>query len=90
MAKKESTSALAKEWFLLVAGLAGMGFQLWTNHINIWFLLACMSLTGTPGFAHIVSLIKNSPIVLQSSSSRPDLQESGSDNSSRNSLGGEE
>lgn len=78
--------AKIKSWILLFAGLAGMGYQQYTGKIN-WFLLAIYTaMTGVPGAAHLISLLKNSPIVLQSSSSRQQLLESESDSVSSSSL----
>jgi hypothetical protein len=86
VAKKENTSALAKEWLLLLAGLAGIAYQLITDNVNIALLIAFMGMSGIPGFAHLLSLFRNSPIVLQSSAHQPELQESDSVKSSGNSL----
>jgi hypothetical protein len=78
-----------KSWILLFAGLAGMGFQQYTGQVNWLLLLIFASMTGVPGLAHIISLLKNSPIMLQSFSSRQELLDSESDNASPNSLKGD-
>lgn len=73
--RPERRSALAKEWLLLLAGLAGIAYQLINDDVNIALLLVFTTMTGVPGLAHVLSLIRNSPIVLQSSSSQPESQE---------------
>jgi hypothetical protein len=78
--KKEQDTQL-KSWILLFAGLAGIAYQQWTGQINIVLLLIFTAMSGVPGLAHIISLIKNSPIVLQSSSSQPESSEQESDKS---------
>lgn len=85
--RPERRSALAKEWILLLAGLAGIGYQMITDNVNIALLLVCTAMTGVPGLAHVLSLIRNSPIVLQSSSSPPDYSELESGKPLQNSSG---
>lgn len=75
-----------KSWILLLAGLAGIGYQQWTGDVNIVLLLIFTTMTGVPGIASIISLIKTSPIVLQSSSSQPQRSESEQENSFPKSL----
>jgi hypothetical protein len=80
--KKDDTKI--KSWVLLVAGLLGIGYQQYTGEKNWILLLIYTSMTGVPGVATIISLIKNSPIVLQSPSSPQEPLESDSENSSQN------
>jgi hypothetical protein len=82
--KKDDT---LKSWILLVAGLAGIAYQQWTGEVNWLLLLIFTTMTGVPGLAQLFSLIKSSPIVLQSQSSPPEHLESGSENVSSKSLG---
>jgi hypothetical protein len=70
----------------MLAGLAGIAYQQWTGQVNWVLLLIFTSMAGVPGLAEIISLIKNSPIQLQSSSSRQQLLEPGSENVSPKSL----
>lgn len=83
---KKETDAQLKSWILLLAGLTGIAFQQWTGNVNWILLLIFTTMTGVPGVAQIISLIKNSPVVLQSSSSQQERLESGSANSSTSSL----
>ena len=82
--QRDKNDTKVKSWILLIAGLLGMGYQQYTGEVNWILLLIFASMTGVPGLAHIISLIKNSPIVLQSSSSQPEDLEQASDNSSLN------
>lgn len=79
--KKEQDTQL-RSWVLLVAGLIGIAYQQWTGDINIVLLLIFSAMTGVPGLAHIISLIRSSPIVIQSSASQQEHAESESDKSS--------
>jgi hypothetical protein len=74
-----------KSWILLIAGLAGMGYQQYTGQINWLLLVIYTSMTGVPGLAILISLIKNSPIILQSSASRQQLLDSDSGSVSQSS-----
>lgn len=78
---KKERDAQLRSWILLLAGLAGIAYQQWTGEINIILLLIFTAMSGVPGLAQIISLIKNSPIVLQSSSSPADSSEQESDKS---------
>jgi hypothetical protein len=78
---KKETDTKIKSWILLIAGLVGIAYQQYTGEVNWILLLIFTSMTGVPGVATIISLIKNSPIVLQSPSSPPGSSESESDNS---------
>lgn len=82
----EKDDTKLKRWILLIAGLAGIGYQQYTGQTNWLLLLIFSTMTGVPGIAELLLLIKNSPIVLQSSSSRQQLLESDSDSASTNSL----
>ena len=84
--KKEDSQV--KSWILLLAGLAGIGYQQYTGETDIVLLLIFTAMTGVPGLTQLISLIKNSPIVLQSSSSQQDHLGSDSGNSSTNSSEG--
>ena len=80
MVKKKDDTRV-RSWILLIAGLAGIGYEQYTGKVN-WFLLLIFSLmAGVPGVANIISLIKNSPIVIQSSSPPLESSESDWDNS---------
>lgn len=76
---------MVKEWILLLAGLAGITYQLITDNVNVILLIVFSAMTGVPGLAHIVSLIRNSPIVLQSYVSQRGYQDSESENVSQGS-----
>lgn len=72
---KTKDDARLKSWFLLLAGLAGMAYQQYTGEVSWPLLLIFTLMTGVPGGAYLISLIKNSPIVLQSSvSPEPPLE----------------
>jgi len=79
--KKEQDNQV-KSWVLLLAGLAGIAYQQWTGEINIVLLGIFTAMSGVPGLAHIISLIKSSPIVLQSSASQQESLEQEQDKSS--------
>lgn len=85
--RPERKSALVKEWLLLLAGLAGITYQLVTDNVQIALLLVFTAMTGVPGLAHVLSLIRNSPIVLASSSSPPEYPELESGKPLQNSSG---
>lgn len=87
---KKETDTKIKSWILLLAGLAGIGYQQYTGEVNWILLLIFTSMTGVPGVATIISLIKNSPIILQSSASRLERSESDSENSPQNSSGADD
>jgi hypothetical protein len=76
---KAKDEARVRSWVLLLAGLAGIGYQQWTGESNIILLLIFTAMTGVPGLNEIISLIRNSPIVLQSSASRQQLLDQDSD-----------
>lgn len=77
---KETSDAQLKSWVLLIAGLIGIGYQQYTGETN-WLLLGIFTLmAGVPGATQLFSLIKNSPIVLQSSLSRREQSELDSEN----------
>lgn len=63
---KEKDESL-KSWILLLAGLAGIGYQQYTHQTDWMLLVVFTIMTGIPGAAQFISLIRNSPIVLQSS-----------------------
>lgn len=79
--KKENDAQL-KSWILLLAGLAGIAYQQWTREVNWVLLLIFTTMTGVPGITQIISLIKNSPIVLYSSSSQQEHTDTESHSSS--------
>lgn len=72
-----------KRWLLLLVGLVGIGYQQYTGEVNSFLLLVFTSMVGVPGIAEIISLIKNSPIVIRSSSSPSEHSESDLDNSQK-------
>jgi hypothetical protein len=78
---KEDDTKL-RSWILLLAGLFGIGYQQYTGETNWVLLLIFTSMTGVPGVTSIISLIKSSPIILQSSSSREESSEQESEKSS--------
>jgi len=82
--------ARAKSWLLLIAGLAGIGYQQWTGEVNWILLLVFTTMTGIPGIAEIISLIRSSPLVLQSSSSPSEPLEQASGTLSQNSSADEQ
>ena len=84
--EKGTDDTKIKSWILLLAGLAGIAYQQWTGEVNWILLLIFTTMTGVPGLTNLISLIKNSPIVLQSSSSRQELLEQDSDSASQSSL----
>jgi hypothetical protein len=71
--------ARIKSWILLLAGLAGIGYQQWTGESNLFLLLVFTVMTGVPGLSEFLLLLRNSPTVLQSSSSRQQLSQQESD-----------
>jgi hypothetical protein len=56
-----------KSWLLLVAGLAGIGYQQYTGETDWILLLIFTAMTGVPGLTTLISMIRNSTTVLQSS-----------------------
>lgn len=75
-----------KRWVLLIAGLAGIAYQQYTGEVNWFLLLIFTSMAGVPGITEIILLIKNSPIVIRSSSSPSEPSESELDSSHSKSL----
>lgn len=71
-----------RSWIFLLAGLAGIGYQQWSGEVNGFLLATYLVMTGIPGIAELFSLIRNSPVVLQSSSSQPEQSEPELDTSS--------
>lgn len=74
------------KWILLIAGLSGIGYQQYTGETSWLLLLIFTSMTGVPGLASIISLMRSSLTTLQSASSQPQLSESDLGNSSQSSL----
>lgn len=79
-----------RSWILLLAGLAGIGYQQYTGETSILLLLIYTLMAGVPGVAGIISLIKTSPTVLQLSSLQPQPLESDLEKSSQKSLEGKD
>jgi hypothetical protein len=77
----ERKAAMVKEWLLLIAGLAGIGYQLITDNVNIVLLIVFTAMAGVPGLANLISLFRNSSTVLQSVSSPQESAELESGNS---------
>ncbi len=74
-----------KSWVLLIFGLAGIAYQQKTGEVD-WLLLAIFtSMAGVPGIARVISLLKNSPTIMQSSLSQEQSSEPDSDNLSQDS-----
>lgn len=78
--KIEDLENRLKRWLLLLAGLVGIGYQQYTGEVNWFLLLVFTSMAGVPGIAEIILLIKNSPIVIRSSSSHSEPLELDSEN----------
>jgi hypothetical protein len=76
-----------KSWLLLFVGLAGIGYQQYTNETNWILLLIFTAMTGVPGLATLISLIKNSSTVLPSSLPQLGASEQDSELSSSESSG---
>jgi hypothetical protein len=74
--------AKLKSWILLLSGLVGIGYEQYTGKVNWILLLIFTTMTGVPGLASIISLLKNSPIVIQSSLSQQEPLVRELDNSS--------
>lgn len=86
---KTNPIAIVKDLVLFFGGLAGIAYQQITNNVNIVLLIIFTAMTGVPGLTQIISLVRNSPIVLESRSSQPERSESGSASASQKSLDGE-
>jgi hypothetical protein len=80
-----NTEDKIKVWFLFFFGLFGIGYQQYTHDVNWILLLIFTSMTGSPMVATILSLLKNSPTVISSSSSPPEDAESDSGKHSKKS-----
>lgn len=78
--KTERRIAILKDLALFTGGLSGIAYQQITQDVNIFLLLVFTAMTGVPGLTNILSLLRNSPSVLDSSSpqQQPPAQESGS------------
>jgi hypothetical protein len=74
--------AKLKSWILLLSGLVGIGYEQYTGKVNWILLLIFTTMTGVPGLASIISLLRNSPIVIQSSLSQQEPLVRELDNSS--------
>jgi hypothetical protein len=81
-----------KTWVLLVAGLAGIGYQQYIGKTDWVLLLIFSAMTGVPGITELISLIRNSTTVLPSSSPQQEVSGRESESSSNNSseVGGEQ
>lgn len=79
---KERDDSL-RSWVLLLAGLTGMAYQQWTGNINELLLLIFTSMTGMPGLAHLISLVRSSITALQSPYVPQESRDTESDNSSQ-------
>ncbi len=55
-----------KSWILLIAGMAGIGYQQYTGETDWVLLLIFTAMTGVPGITTLIAIIKNSPTTLQS------------------------
>lgn len=86
--KQDRRIAIVKDLTLFFGGLAGIAYQQLTGNVNMVLLMVFTAMTGVPGLTNIISLIRNSPTVLRSSSQAPEPSESDSDVSSK-SLPGE-
>jgi hypothetical protein len=73
-----------KSWVLMLAGFSGIGYQQWTGEVDLVLLAVFTLMAGVPGAAQLISLIRNSPIVMQSSSSPPESLDTEQENSSTN------
>jgi hypothetical protein len=72
----------AKAWLLFIFGLGGIGYQQYTHDVDLILLVIFTSMAGLPTVATLLSLVRNSPIVIPSSSSPPPDLELESENSS--------
>lgn len=81
-----SSEEKLKSWILLAAGLFGIGYQQWSGKTDWVLLLIFTAMTGVPGLTKIISLIKTSPIVLQSSLPQQERSAQVLESSSSNSL----
>jgi hypothetical protein len=75
-----------KTWVLLLAGLAGIGYQQYTGETDWILLLIFSAMTGVPGITEVINLLRNSTTALPSSLPQPQGSEQESDSSSNNSL----
>lgn len=89
-AMKPNRIAIAKDLILFFGGLCGIAYQQITNNVNIVLLVIFTAMTGVPGLTNIISLVKNSPIVLPSSSQALERPESELDSASPSSSVGEQ
>ena len=87
---KTNPIAIVKDLILFFGGLAGIAYQQITDNVNIMLLLIFTAMTGVPGLTQIISLVRNSPIVLQSSSRQPERSESDLDSALPKSSVGDE
>ncbi len=74
-----------KTWVLLLAGLAGIGYQQYTGETDWVLLLIFSAMTGVPGITEVINLLRNSTTALPSSLPLPAESEQESDSSSNNS-----
>ena len=78
-----------KTWVLLLAGLAGIGYQQYTGETDWVLLLIFSAMTGVPGITEVINLLRNSTTALPSSLPPQQDSEQESDSSSNNSSEGE-
>jgi hypothetical protein len=76
----------AKSWILLIAGMAGIGYQQYTGETDWVLLVIFIAMTGVPGVTTLIALIKTGTTTLQSSLPPPLPLEQESESSSSTSL----
>lgn len=84
--RPERKQEIVREWILLVAGLAGIGYQLVMNSVDIVLLIVFTAMAGVPGLANLISLFRNSSNVLQSSLAQQQPSDLESENVSSESI----
>ncbi len=73
--------ARIKSWILMIAGMAGVGYQQYTGETDWVLLLIFIAMIGIPGYTEIISILKSSPTVSQSLPSLPSVSEQESQSS---------
>ena len=76
-----------KTWILLVAGLAGIGYQQYNGQTDWVLLLIFSAMIGIPGLTEVINLLRNSTTALPSSLPQQEELEQFSESSSKNSSG---
>ncbi len=77
--------ARIKSWILMIAGMAGVGYQQYTGETDWVLLLIFIAMIGIPGYTEIISILKSSPTASQSLPSLPLASEQESQSSANES-----